>query len=165
MPFAGRIRGFDLTHEPLHMHPVDTIGLHPFEMEVYAFLVPGAVQVGIRAVGKLEGRFVTPRVFSDVRPEVHVGVAGIKRFNETDCEVKRMFVQPESRGFKIGQLLLTKCLDAAKELNYQAVKLDTADFMKSAIRLYTDNGFREIDAYRYNPHEEARYFELNFSKK
>src|SRR6478609_5840539 len=105
------------------------------------------------------------KLFLAFRENDAVGVAGIKRFNETDCEVKRMFVQPESRGFKIGQLLLTKCLDAAKELNYQAVKLDTADFMKSAIRLYTDNGFREIDAYRYNPHEEARYFELNFSKK
>jgi GNAT superfamily N-acetyltransferase len=101
------------------------------------------------------------RLFLAFRNEDAVGIAGIKRFNETDCEVKRMFVQPESRGFKIGQLLLTKCMDAAKELRYVTIKLDTAAYMRSAIRLYTDNGFKQIDAYRYNPHEEARYFELD----
>jgi hypothetical protein len=36
--------------------------------------------------------------------------------------------------------------------------------MKSAIRLYVDHGFIEIPAYRYNPHEAARYFELKISR-
>ena len=90
-----------------------------------------------------------------------VAVAGIKRFNDRECELKRMFVQPGSRGFGIGKLLLTRCIEIAKKLNYDTIKLDTADFMKSAIKLYTDNGFVEIPAYRYNPYEEARYFELN----
>jgi GNAT superfamily N-acetyltransferase len=90
-----------------------------------------------------------------------VGVAGIKRFNETECEVKRMYVQPESRGLGIGKLLLTQCIEIAKRLNYDKAKLDTADFMKAAIKLYTDNGFIEIPAYRHNPYEEeARFFEL-----
>ena len=90
-----------------------------------------------------------------------VAVAGIKRFNDRECELKRMFVQPGSRGFGIGKLLLTRCIELAKKLNYDTIKLDTADFMKSAIKLYTDNGFVEIPAYRFNPHDEARYFELN----
>ena len=90
-----------------------------------------------------------------------VGIAGIKRFNESECELKRMYVQPGSRGFGIGKLLLNRCIEIARKLNYDTIKLDTADFMKSAIKLYTDNGFLEIPAYRYNPYEEARYFELN----
>ena len=96
-----------------------------------------------------------------IRNEKAVGVAGIKRFNESECELKRMYVQPGSRGFGIGKLLLNRCIKIARKLNYDTIKLDTADFMKSAIKLYTDNGFLEIPAYRYNPYEEAKYFELN----
>jgi carbonic anhydrase len=103
-------------------------------------------------------------LFIALRNEKPVGVAGIKRFNERECEVKRMFVQPDSRGFGIGKLLLTECIKIAKRLNYETIKLDTADFMKSAIKLYTDNGFVEIPAYRHNPLELARYFELGLKK-
>ena len=93
-----------------------------------------------------------------------VGIAGIRRFNEQDCEVKRMYVKPQSRGMGIGQLLLKQCLDTARKLEHKSVKLDTADFMKSAIKLYTDHGFEEIPAYRHNPHESAKYFELDLTK-
>jgi len=89
-----------------------------------------------------------------------VGIAGIKRFNDTDCEVKRMYVKPASRGLGIGKRLLMECIDMAKKLNYCTIKLDSAAFMKSAIKIYTECGFVEIPAYRYNPHEEAKYFEL-----
>ena len=75
-----------------------------------------------------------------------------------------MFVQPGSRGLGIGKLLLASCINIAKKLNYVTIKLDTADFMKSAIKLYTENGFVEIPAYRFNPYDEARYFELNLEK-
>ncbi len=103
-------------------------------------------------------------LFIALRNGKAVGVAGIKRFNDKECEVKRMFVQPTSRGFGIGKLLLTECIEIARKLNYDTVKLDTIDFMKSAIKLYLNNGFVEIPAYRHNPHEEARYFELSLKK-
>ena len=96
--------------------------------------------------------------------EEAVGIAGIRRFNKNDGEIKRMFVQPNSRGLGIGQLLLNHCIDKARKLNYDTIKLDTADFMKSAIKLYTDHGFKEISAYRHNPHESAKYFELNLKE-
>lgn len=93
-----------------------------------------------------------------------VGVAGLRRFNDTESEVKRMFVNPASRGFGIGKLLLEKCIETARGLDYRTVKLDTADFMKAAIKLYTDHGFVEIPPYRFNPHEQARYFELDLTR-
>ena len=92
-----------------------------------------------------------------------VGVAGLRRFGERDGELKRMFVKPNNRGLGIGQLLLSACLESARALQYESVKLDTADFMTSAIKLYKDNGFTEIEAYRHNPHESARYFELKLT--
>ncbi len=93
-----------------------------------------------------------------------VAVAGIKRFNERECELKRMFVQEKCRGLGIGDLLLTECIENAKILNYESIKLDTLAFMKSAINLYIDHGFSEIPAYRHNTHREARFFELDLRK-
>ena len=93
-----------------------------------------------------------------------VGVIGLRRLSETEGEVKRMFVKETARGHSIGKLLLTKCIDTAKVLRYRSLKLDTADFMKAAHKLYIDHGFLEIPAYRYNPQEGARYFELDLAR-
>lgn len=92
--------------------------------------------------------------------DVAVGVAGIRPYGDTDCELKRMFVRAEYRNLGLGKQLLTAAVDLARRLGYAAIKLDTADFMQSAIGLYIAHGFVEILPYRYNPHAEARYFEL-----
>ncbi len=102
-------------------------------------------------------------LFLAVKNNVVVGVAGLRRFSATESEVKRMFVKEEARGFGIGKLLLQKCIETARKAGYKKVKLDTTDFMQSAIKLYINTGFVEIPAYRYNPHKAARYFELDFS--
>jgi len=95
---------------------------------------------------------------------IPAGVAGIRKFYGDECELKRMFVKPEYRNLGIGKLLLKEAIEAAKKLNYKIIKLDTTGFMKAAIKLYTNNGFTEIPAYRYNPHEEAKYFELKIKE-
>lgn len=92
-----------------------------------------------------------------------VGVIGLRRFSETAGEVKRMFVKDSARGNGIGKRLLSTCIDTARSLGYRSLKLDTADFMQSAIKLYSAHGFNEIPAYRYNPQEGARYFELDLT--
>jgi putative acetyltransferase len=99
-------------------------------------------------------------VFVAFHNDKAVGVAGIKRFNTTDCEVKRMFVHADSRGLGIGKLLLSACIGLAEKLNYECVKLDTADYMHAAIKLYTEIGFEEIPPYYNNPRDDARYFQL-----
>ncbi|MGC3943244.1 MAG: GNAT family N-acetyltransferase [Chryseolinea sp.] len=95
--------------------------------------------------------------YLDDRP---AGVIGLRRFKDSQGEIKRMFVKEDARGHGIGRMLLSKCIDTAKALNYQALKLDTTDFMKSAIKLYQEYGFVETGAYRFNPEKGARYFEL-----
>lgn len=93
-----------------------------------------------------------------------VGVVGLRKFSASEAEVKRMFIQQGYRGIGIGQLLLTACIDAAKNLGYDSIKLDTLDTMKAAIQLYTANGFIEIPPYRHNPYEGAKYFELRLKQ-
>lgn len=95
---------------------------------------------------------------------ITAGVAGIRKFENKVGELKRMFVRDEFRNHGIGKMLLSASIELAKKLNYEVIKLDTADFMKAAIKLYKENGFVEIPEYRYNPLEAARYFELVLKK-
>jgi GNAT superfamily N-acetyltransferase len=88
------------------------------------------------------------------------GVAGIRQFENHDCELKRMFVRQAFRGLGLGKALLLQSIALAKRLGYKTIKLDTADYMKEAIHLYKMNGFVETSPYRYNPHTSAKYFEL-----
>lgn len=89
-----------------------------------------------------------------------VGVVGLRRLSATEAEVKRMFVKEEVRGKGIGKMLLQTCIASARTMNYKLIRLDTGSSMKAAVGLYTAHGFKEIPAYRFNPHEGAKYFEL-----
>lgn len=87
----------------------------------------------------------------------YVGCAGIRKFSEEICELKRTYVLPEKRGRGIGQLLLSSCMDQARNLGYKRIYLDTHFKMKAAIAMYLKNGFRDIPPYYDNPIKETRY--------
>ena len=88
-----------------------------------------------------------------------VGCVALRKWDSDTSELKRMFVQQEYQGHKIGQRLLQQILDIAQELNYKRVRLDTLSSMKPALTLYRLYGFYEISAYRFNPIEETIYME------
>lgn len=88
-----------------------------------------------------------------------VGCAGIRELERGIAELKRMFVQPEYQGYKIGRKLLEISIDITKELNYSKIRLDTLPEMTQALKLYRTFGFYEIPAYRYNPVMGTVYME------
>ncbi len=87
-----------------------------------------------------------------------VGVVGVRRFDERDAELKRMYVAPEGRGLGTGRALGAAAVSAARELGYERLLLDTVETMVAAIRTYAALGFVEIPPYRHNPLPGARYF-------
>jgi putative acetyltransferase len=81
-----------------------------------------------------------------------VGGCGIAPFDdnrtgnqETVCELKKLFLLPQSRGLGIGRRLVTRCLDYARSKAYQQCYLDTLAGMSAAIHLYETLGFRHLD--------------------
>ncbi|HEY5454669.1 MAG TPA: GNAT family N-acetyltransferase [Acidothermaceae bacterium] len=59
-------------------------------------------------------------------------------------EVKRMYVRPEYRGRKIGQLILRDLEARARERGAMRVRLETGTRQPEAVRLYEGAGYRQI---------------------
>lgn len=74
------------------------------------------------------------------------GIAPLDDINMEICELQRMFVHKEVRGKGIGQLLMDRCLLAAKEMGFKQCYLETFADMHKAIALYERNDFRYLDA-------------------
>lgn len=88
----------------------------------------------------------------------------LRKIEEGICEMKRLYVKPEYRGRKYGNLLAKKIIDDAKELGYKKMRLDTiGSKMTSAMEIYKSLGFYEIEAYYYNPQPGVNYMELDLT--
>ena len=84
------------------------------------------------------------------RGESHVGVGCLKRITPSVAEIQRMYVQPHVRGVGAGRLLLQQLLSDAREIGYEAVRLESLKFLSAAHALYRSAGFVEITPYAEN---------------
>ena len=61
------------------------------------------------------------------------------------AELVKLYLLPAARGMGLGKKILEKCLDAAKEIGYHAVYLESMPELTIALPLYEKAGFRYID--------------------
>ena len=100
------------------------------------------------------------RLFLAVFENQAIGCVGLRDLGKGVCEMKRLYVKPYFRKQKAGKMLAETVIQAAKDIGYNCMRLDTIPSMKRANSLYTSLGFKEIAPYRFNPIEGALYLEL-----
>lgn len=88
-----------------------------------------------------------------------VACIGVRKFSDGIAELKRMFVEEEYRGYHLGKQLVKEALDAAKNMGYKSIRLDTLASMKRALKLYISHSFKEIPPYRFNPLKGVSFLE------
>ena len=76
-------------------------------------------------------------------------------------EMKRLYVRKAFSAFGLGRELAEATLDAARQIGYTSVLLDTLNDMEAARALYTDLGFVEIAPYYHNPVPGSHYLKVD----
>lgn len=97
--------------------------------------------------------------------EEAVGCGALRKYSDTDVEVKRVFVRESFRGQNLGGRLLEQLISYAEESGYKRLILETGSFLQASLRLYFRYGFERIENYgAYKNMEESLCMGLNIEK-
>ena len=89
------------------------------------------------------------------------GCIGLKKIDDKNCEMKRLYVREQFRGQQIGNQLILKIIADAKEIGYSHMLLDTLPFLKTALHLYRKYGFYETESYNDSPMDTSIFMRLD----
>lgn len=113
-------------------------------------------------VRDLPGKYVKPngRLFLAYRDGELCGGVALRKLADGIGEMKRLFLRENSRGLGLGNALIERLIEVAREIGYLCVRLDThPPKMGKAVDLYRSHGFIEIPPYYENPHDDVLFME------
>lgn len=127
---------------------------------------PEEFQAFQEQLANLPGCFAPPdgRLLLAMHQGRAAGCVALRKLGDDVCEMKRLYVAPAFRRLGIGRALAEAVIEQARKIGYASMRLDTVAAMKVAGVLYVSLGFKEIEAYRYNPLEDAKFMELELNK-
>lgn len=73
-----------------------------------------------------------------------VGCGALRRLDQHTAEIKRMYVEPGSRGRGVSTMILRALESAAVERGWTTIRLETGPAQPEAMRFYEREGYREI---------------------
>lgn len=111
----------------------------------------------------LPGDYAPPggRLYLAFEDEQAAGCCAFRRFSQSACELKRMYLRPVFRGKGIGRKLALAAIKDARAIGYDRMYLDTLPSMQPALTLYRALGFKQVEPYMQNPIQGAICFGLN----
>jgi GNAT superfamily N-acetyltransferase len=78
-----------------------------------------------------------------------VGCGGLRRHDEQQVEVKRMFVRTPFRGRGLARVLLAALEDEARSLGYRRILMESGTAQPEAMALYESSGYERIPGFGY----------------
>lgn len=76
-----------------------------------------------------------------------IGGGSIRKYDEENIELKRVFVHTEYQGQGIGTELVSLLIEWAMELGYKRMILETGELLAESCAVYKKLGFRQIPNY------------------
>ena len=116
----------------------------------------------------LPGDYVSPegRLLLAYEDAQLAGCIALRKIDDHNCEMKRLFLREEFRGRGLGRQLIEAVIREAKLIGYARMRLDTLPpKMNEAIGLYQSFGFKQITPYYHNPVPGAMFMELDLKEK
>ncbi|MBV7506669.1 GNAT family N-acetyltransferase [Bacillus sp. sid0103] len=114
-----------------------------------------------RIVAEIDGEIVGSVALFPAKTDAYEGLV-----DELDFpEIRMLAVTRQARGKGVAAALITECIRRAKQQGFQSVGLHTADFMKSAMRLYEHLGFERLPQFDFEPANDGiivKAFRLTF---
>lgn len=93
-----------------------------------------------------------------------VGCCALVEKGDGTAEIKRMFVDPQARGLKIGRLMLDALIELGRQRGVTAIRLETGISQPEAIGLYRKAGFEDIEPFPpYKPDPLSMFMELKLN--
>jgi GNAT superfamily N-acetyltransferase len=131
------------------------ICIENFERELAG--LPGQYQApdGVLLLASVDGAPAGCCAVRIVRPE---------RVPQRGCEMKRLWVGQDFRGFGLGKKLAEAAIQWATAAGYEAMYLDTVPAaMPEANRMYESLGFQRVDRYNNNLVDDVIFFRRSLS--
>jgi ribosomal protein S18 acetylase RimI-like enzyme len=95
------------------------------------------------------------RVVLALRGEEPVACGTVRRLAAGVGEIKRMWVDPATRGVGLGRRMLAHLEHVAAAQGLVLIRLDTNAALVEAISLYDRSGYRRIPRYNDNPYADV----------
>lgn len=89
------------------------------------------------------------------------GCIGLRKIDEKNCEMKRLYVRPAYRKNGLGERLVRMIIDDAKSTGYSHMLLDTLPFLKAAVKMYEKFGFYITERYNDSPMSTSIFMKLD----
>ena len=111
----------------------------------------------------LPGKYVAPAgcVLLAFKGDAAIGCIALRPVDTAVCEMKRLYLRPQSRGLGISRALVERLLVVARGAGYRRICLDTLPSMLSAQALYASFGFVATTPYVFNPVPGTQFLALD----
>ncbi len=113
----------------------------------------------------LEEKYNHPygRLYIVLSESFPVGCIALRKIDNDNCELKRLYVKPQYRGNNTGRILVELIIKEATKIGYKHILLDTLPFLTTAIDLYKKLGFYEIQSYNNSPMDNLIYLKYDLN--
>ena len=87
------------------------------------------------------------------------GSIALRKIDDENCELKRMYIKPQFRRKGIAKALVLRLIEDACGMGYRYMLLDTLPFLKTAIQMY-----QKIGRYNDSPMDTSIYMKFDLGE-